>query len=121
VCFLQTFLQTFLQGVPPMLCGLDRSWSRDAPTQPPSNPALLYSLGHLEEQLKAAYKLVTEGKFSEALRVFVRMLQVRRNDVAACVFVLATEAFSSCSAVFFAKHDPCLISIAFQAVHRVRA
>ncbi|KAF6256969.1 COPI alpha subunit C-terminus-domain-containing protein [Scenedesmus sp. NREL 46B-D3] len=65
-----------LQGVPPMLCGLDRSWSRDAPTQPPSSPALLYSLAHLEEQLKAAYKLVTEGKFSEALRVFVRMLQV---------------------------------------------
>jgi hypothetical protein len=60
-----------------MLCGLDRSWSRDAPTQPPSSPALLYSLAHLEDQLKAAYKLVTEGKFSDALRVFVRMLQVR--------------------------------------------
>jgi hypothetical protein len=60
-----------------MLSGIDRSWSRDAPTQPPSSPALLYSLAHLEEQLKAAYKLVTEGKFSEALRVFVRMLQVR--------------------------------------------
>jgi hypothetical protein len=62
-----------------MLCGLDRSWSRDAPTQPPSSPALLYSLAHLEDQLKAAYKLVTEGKFSDALRVFVRMLQVRRD------------------------------------------
>lgn len=59
-----------------MLCGIDRSWSRDAPTQPPSSPALLYTLNHLEEQLKAAYKLVTEGKFGEALKVFIRMLQI---------------------------------------------
>lgn len=26
--------------------------------------------------MKAAYKLVTEGKFSDALKVFVRMLQI---------------------------------------------
>lgn len=51
-----------------------RSWNGDAPVQPPSTPTLLYSLAGLEEQLKAAYKLVTEGKFSEALKVFNRML-----------------------------------------------
>lgn len=65
-----------MQGLPSMVCGLDRSWSRDAATQPPTSPALLYSLSHLEEQLKAAYKLVTEGKFSDALKLFLRMLQV---------------------------------------------
>ena len=59
-----------------MVVGLDRSWNRDAPTQPPSSPTLLYTIAGLEEQLKAAYKLVTEGKFSDALRAFLRMLQV---------------------------------------------
>jgi len=65
-----------LQGIPPVVVGLDRSWNRDAPTQPPSSPTLLYTIAGLEEQLKAAYKLVTEGKFSDALRAFLRMLQV---------------------------------------------
>jgi coatomer protein complex subunit alpha (xenin) len=65
-----------LQGIPPVTVGLDRSWNRDAPTQPPSSPTLLYTISSLEDQLKAAYKLVTEGKFSDALRSFLRMLQV---------------------------------------------
>ena len=38
-------------------------------TQPPSSPTLLYSLALLEAQLKSAYRLVTEGKFSDALKV----------------------------------------------------
>lgn len=67
---------TAVQGIPPVLCGLDRTWSRDSATQPPTSPVLLYSLSSLEEQLKAAYKLVTEGKFSDALKVFIRMLQI---------------------------------------------
>lgn len=45
-----------------------RSYSADAGSQPPHSPALLYTLPQLEEQLKAAYKLVTEGKFSDALK-----------------------------------------------------
>lgn len=60
-----------------MLYGIDRQWNRDAPTQPPSSPVLLYTMGHAEEQLKAGYKLVTEGKFQDALKVFIRLLQVR--------------------------------------------
>ncbi|GBF89236.1 coatomer subunit alpha [Raphidocelis subcapitata] len=64
-----------LPGVPPVLSGLDRGWSRDAATQPPSAPALLFSLARLEDDLKAAYKLVTEGKFSDALRAFQAMLR----------------------------------------------
>lgn len=65
-----------LQGLPPVLAHLDRTWSAEASTQPPSAPTLLYSLGSLEDSLKAAYKLVTEGKFSDALRAFTRMLHV---------------------------------------------
>jgi hypothetical protein len=33
-------------------------------------------MAHAEEQLKAGYKLVTEGKFHDALKVFIRLLQV---------------------------------------------
>lgn len=65
-----------------MLAGIDRNWSRDAPTQPPTSPVLLYNMAHAEEQLKAGYKLVTEGKFHDALKVFIRLLQVCLGSVA---------------------------------------
>lgn len=45
-----------------------RTHSTDSPTQPASSPRLLFSLTQLEDQVKAAYKLVTEGKFTEALK-----------------------------------------------------
>jgi len=38
----------------PCCLWLDRSWARDAPTQPPSSPTLLFTVNYLEEQLKAA-------------------------------------------------------------------
>lgn len=57
----------------PLLCFANSAFCRvhsaESPTGPPTNPALLYSLPQLEEALKAAYKLVTEGKFTEALKV----------------------------------------------------
>ena len=43
-----------------------RSAADDA--APPRNPALPYSLPLLEAKLRAMYKHVTEGKFSEGLR-----------------------------------------------------
>lgn len=64
-----------LPGTQPLLPGLDAGWSRDAPPSAPS-PTLLFGLPQLEEQLKAAYRLVTEGKFADALRVFTTMLCV---------------------------------------------
>ncbi|KAH7280342.1 hypothetical protein KP509_37G062500 [Ceratopteris richardii] len=39
-----------------------------------SPPALIYSLSLLEDKLKAAYKATTEGKFTEALRLFLSLL-----------------------------------------------
>lgn len=65
-----------LQGVPSILTHLDRSHNVDASSQPPSAPVLLYTLKQLEDQLKAAYKLVTEGKFSDAVKAFTRMLLI---------------------------------------------
>lgn len=53
---------------------LGRGWSPDTPAGPPAAPALFLSLTQLEEQLKGAYKLVTEGKFTDALRVFQGIL-----------------------------------------------
>jgi len=41
---------------------------------PAASPALLYSLSSLEETLKRAYKLVTEGKFTDALKLFTQLL-----------------------------------------------
>ncbi|KAJ9518428.1 hypothetical protein QJQ45_018452 [Haematococcus lacustris] len=63
-------------GAPCLVSHLDRSHNHEAASQAPSKPSLLYSLAQLEEQLKVAYKLVTEGKFSEALKVFTRMLHI---------------------------------------------
>lgn len=54
-----------------LLC-VCRTYNADATNQPPSQPQLLYSLAQLEEQLKASYKLVTEGKFVDALKVCVQ-------------------------------------------------
>ncbi|KXZ51367.1 hypothetical protein GPECTOR_13g856 [Gonium pectorale] len=65
-----------LNGVPSVMAHLDRTWSGETSTQPPSSPTLLYGLSSFEESLKAAYKLVTEGKFSDALRAFTRMLHI---------------------------------------------
>jgi len=65
-----------ITSAPGMITHIDRSQSTDVPTQPPSAPKLLYSLVHLEDQVKAAYKLVTEGKFTEALKVFTRLLHI---------------------------------------------
>ncbi|GAX83376.1 hypothetical protein CEUSTIGMA_g10801.t1 [Chlamydomonas eustigma] len=65
-----------LPGVPAMLSHLDRSHNPDASTSPPTAPTLIYSLKMLEEMLKASYKLVTEGKFTEALKSFTRMLHI---------------------------------------------
>lgn len=58
------------------LPGWNRTWNNEASTQPATSPTLLYSLSALEDSLKAAYKLVTEGKFSDALRSFTRMLHI---------------------------------------------
>ncbi|KAI7840084.1 hypothetical protein COHA_006214 [Chlorella ohadii] len=57
-----------LPGLPSLTAALDRGWDSQAAKQEPSAPAL--------EQLKKAYRTVTEGKFSEALRLFNAILHI---------------------------------------------
>ncbi|CAL8462821.1 g2355 [Coccomyxa elongata] len=57
-----------LPGIGALPVALDRGWDSSDERKLPTSPALPYSLGMLEEKLKAMYKSVTEGKFSEALR-----------------------------------------------------
>jgi coatomer protein complex subunit alpha (xenin) len=40
----------------------------------PGAPALAFKLPQLEEKLKVAYKTTTEGKFTEALKLFTVIL-----------------------------------------------
>jgi len=68
-------LPALAMGLPPVRAPLDRRWSRDDATAPPTAPALLFTMPALEERVKAAYKLVTDGKFADALRAFVAILQ----------------------------------------------
>lgn len=67
----------FLPGVTSVgaLCTpLPRGWNSDAQPGVVAPPALLYSLPMLEDQLKRAYKLTTEGKFAEALKGFTAIV-----------------------------------------------
>ncbi|CAD7703860.1 unnamed protein product [Ostreobium quekettii] len=64
-----------LASLPPMLFALDESWSGDKATCPPTAPTTIYTLPGLEEELKKAYKLVTLGKFSDAMKAFMGILQ----------------------------------------------
>jgi coatomer protein complex subunit alpha (xenin) len=65
-----------LPTLPASPLALDRDWDPDAARQEPAAPALPFSLAQLEEQLKRAYRLVTEGKFADALRGFNAILHV---------------------------------------------
>ena len=57
-----------LPGCPAVRVPLPASHSPDDDAAPPRSPALPYSLPLLEAKLRAMYKHVTEGKFSEGLR-----------------------------------------------------
>jgi coatomer protein complex subunit alpha (xenin) len=57
-----------LPGCPAVRVPLPAAHSADDDAAPPRNPALPYSLPLLEAKLRAMYKHVTEGKFSEGLR-----------------------------------------------------
>jgi coatomer protein complex subunit alpha (xenin) len=76
---LSTASKAFLPTMPALdslEVGLDKSWQQDAPAQPPTSPVLIYNLDMLSERLKGVYKSVTEGKFSEALRLVNVILHI---------------------------------------------
>jgi len=68
-----TFLPTMV-SVPVLPLALERGWSETTSPSARGLPALVYRLSSLEEKLKVAYKTTTEGKFTEALRLFINIL-----------------------------------------------
>eukprot|EP00252_Welwitschia_mirabilis_P021041 TRINITY_DN5284_c0_g1_i1.p1 TRINITY_DN5284_c0_g1~~TRINITY_DN5284_c0_g1_i1.p1 ORF type:complete len:1221 (-),score=281.99 TRINITY_DN5284_c0_g1_i1:440-4102(-) len=68
---------TFLSASPstPVISlALERGWSETASPNVRGPPALVFKLSLLEEKLKHAYKSTTDGKFSDALRLFLSIL-----------------------------------------------
>ena len=63
-----------LPTLPSINFGLDRQWNPDVPSQEPAAPALIYSMAELEDRLGRSYRMVTEGKFSDALKSFTSIL-----------------------------------------------
>lgn len=61
-------------GIPSLVLGMERNWDAEAPAGRIQRPSILYTLDVLEEQLKKGYKLVTEGKFVEAQKVFTAII-----------------------------------------------
>lgn len=59
---------------PTLTFPLGRGWTSDDQPGQTAPPALVSSLPLLEEKLKAAYKTTTEGKFGEALKLFVSII-----------------------------------------------
>ncbi|XP_057846922.2 coatomer subunit alpha-1-like [Cryptomeria japonica] len=67
------FLPT-LASLPVVPLAVERDCSDTGSPNVRAPPALVYSLSVLEEKRRVAYRATTEGKFSEALRLFVNIL-----------------------------------------------
>eukprot|EP00210_Caulerpa_lentillifera_P008992 g8582.t1 len=70
-------VQTSLPGVcsvPSTAAYLDRNWDPEKHNGPPASPATVFSLEMMEEEVKRGYKLVTAGKFADAMTIFTTML-----------------------------------------------
>ncbi|KAH9626542.1 hypothetical protein KSS87_005522 [Heliosperma pusillum] len=61
-------------SAPLISVALERGWNASASPNVRGPPALVFGFSHLEEKLRAAYKLTNDGKLSEALRTFVNIL-----------------------------------------------
>jgi len=55
---------------PALFAGLERNWSDSSPPVGKGSPAIIYQLPKLEDTLRKAYKMTTEGKFADALKSF---------------------------------------------------
>ncbi|XP_022861095.1 coatomer subunit alpha-2-like [Olea europaea var. sylvestris] len=60
---------------PVISLAVERGWSESASPNVRGPPALVFNFSQLEEKLSAGYKSTTSGKFSEALRHFLAILQ----------------------------------------------
>ncbi|XP_042477803.1 coatomer subunit alpha-1-like [Macadamia integrifolia] len=68
---------SYVQGfdsVPVITKAIERGWNESVGPNMRYPPALVFGLSQLDDKLRTAYKATTEGKFVEALRVFLNIL-----------------------------------------------
>eukprot|EP01018_Ginkgo_biloba_P037150 Gb_15817 [translate_table: standard] len=68
-----TFLPA-LASAPVVPLAVERGWNETASPNVRGPPALIFRFSVVEEKLRVAYRATTEGKFSEALRLFLNIL-----------------------------------------------
>eukprot|EP00262_Sarcandra_glabra_P020952 TRINITY_DN854_c0_g2_i1.p1 TRINITY_DN854_c0_g2~~TRINITY_DN854_c0_g2_i1.p1 ORF type:complete len:1231 (-),score=237.04 TRINITY_DN854_c0_g2_i1:419-4111(-) len=74
---LHTGSHTYIRALassPVIPLALEKGWSESASPNVRSPPALVFKFSQLDEKLRAAYRATTEGKFVEALRLFLGIL-----------------------------------------------
>ncbi|PKA59576.1 Coatomer subunit alpha-3 [Apostasia shenzhenica] len=69
----QTHLPAFVTA-PVITIAVEKGWNESASPNVRSPPALVFKFSQMDEKLKAAYRATTEGKFPEALRLFINIL-----------------------------------------------
>ncbi|MQL80255.1 hypothetical protein Taro_012713 [Colocasia esculenta] len=68
-----SYLRAFALA-PVVSLAVEKGWTESSSPNVRGPPALVFQLSQLAEKLKLAYKSTTEGKFSEALRLFLSIL-----------------------------------------------
>ncbi|KAL2927244.1 Coatomer subunit alpha-1 [Bienertia sinuspersici] len=63
-----------LASAPVISLAIERGWTESTSPNVRKQPALVFNFSQLEEKLKAGYKSTTQGKFSDALRIFLGIL-----------------------------------------------
>ncbi|KAM7258185.1 hypothetical protein ACFE04_013926 [Oxalis oulophora] len=63
-----------LSSAPVISTAIERGWSESATPNVRGPPALVFKFPLLEEKLKFGYKATTQGKFTDALRIFLSIL-----------------------------------------------
>ncbi|XP_042451740.1 coatomer subunit alpha-1-like [Zingiber officinale] len=69
----QTYINAFASA-PAMSTAVEKNWSESASPNVRRPPALVVKFSQMDEKLKAAYRATTDGKFPEALRLFLNIL-----------------------------------------------
>ncbi|TYI37735.1 hypothetical protein ES332_A03G234300v1 [Gossypium tomentosum] len=68
-----SYLRAF-SSAPVVSLAVERGWSESASPNVRGPPSLVFNFSQLDEKLKAGYKATTDGKFTEALRLFLSIL-----------------------------------------------
>ncbi|ERM96351.1 coatomer subunit alpha-1 [Amborella trichopoda] len=70
-----SYLRAFASA-PVVPIAVEKGWSESASPNVRAPPQLVYRFSMLDDKLRSAYKATTEGKFTEALRLFLNILHI---------------------------------------------